>query len=106
MKVTNDKIAGASIKSVESVKPSRPDAAADAKSDLKSGAVENSSKVNVSERAQTMQKAKAIASDNSVEEAKVARLQKLIDEGQYKVEADKIADRLLAEHLKMPDDSE
>ncbi len=64
---------------------------------------QNSAKVNVSDRAQMMQKAKDIASSTSVDEAKVARLQKMIDEGKYKVDADAIADRLVDEHLRMPE---
>ena len=59
--------------------------------------------MDLSERAQMMQKAKAMASNNSVDEAKVARLQKLIDEGKYKVDANRVADRLVDEHMKMPD---
>ncbi len=58
------------------------------------------SKVAMSPQAQAMQKAKAIASKDTVDEAKVARLQKLIDEGKYKVDAKAVADRLVDEHLK------
>ena len=43
--------------------------------------------------------AKAI---DDIDEAKVARLQKLIDEGKYNVDADAIADRMIDEHSKMP----
>lgn len=51
-----------------------------------------------------MQKAKEIATrPDTVDEAKVARLQKLIDEGNYKVDADAIADRLVDEHMTIPD---
>jgi flagellar biosynthesis anti-sigma factor FlgM len=51
-----------------------------------------------------MQKAKDIASQPmTVDEAKVARLQKLIDEGKYKVDSQSIADRLVDEHLAIPD---
>lgn len=47
-----------------------------------------------------MAKAKEIAGQPmSVDEAKVARLQKMIDEGKYKVDADSVADRLVDEHL-------
>lgn len=56
-------------------------------------------KVDLSSQAQAMQKAKSIASDNSVDEAKVARLQQLIDSGKYKTDANAIADRLVDEHL-------
>lgn len=60
--------------------------------------------VNLSERAQMMSKAKDIASSPmSVDEAKVARLQKLIDDGQYKTDSGAIAERLLEEHMTIPD---
>jgi negative regulator of flagellin synthesis FlgM len=58
-----------------------------------------SSKINMSERAQMMQKAKSIASADSVDEARVAHLQKMIDSGNYKVDAEAIADRLVDEHI-------
>jgi flagellar biosynthesis anti-sigma factor FlgM len=59
--------------------------------------------VDVSERAQMMSRAKDIASSQSVDEAKVARLQKLIDDGDYKTDANSIAERLLEEHMTIPD---
>lgn len=64
----------------------------------------DSARVDVSTKAQEFQKAKALATpnNNDIDEAKVARLQKLIDEGRYKVDAEAIADRLLNEHTKMP----
>lgn len=62
-----------------------------------------SSKVDVSSRAQMMNKAKEIASEQTVDEAKVARLQGLIDSGKYKVDAQAIADRLVDEQLMMPE---
>jgi len=62
-----------------------------------------SSKVDVSDRAQMMQKAKEIASQGTVDEARVARLQKLIDEGKYKTDANAIADRLVDEHMSFND---
>ena len=62
-----------------------------------------SSKVEVSDRARDVAKARALATpDDSIDEAKVARLQKMIDDGKYKVDADAIAERLLDEHMKMP----
>ena len=58
------------------------------------------SKVDVSSRAQDMKKIKDIAnSAPDVDEAKVARLQKLIDDGKYNVDADSIADKMVDEHL-------
>lgn len=62
-----------------------------------------SEKVSLSEKAQAFQKAKSIASDSSINEAKVARLQKMIDEGSYNVNAAAVADRLVDEHLSMTD---
>lgn len=59
-----------------------------------------STKLNVSDRAQAMQKAKSIASDSSVDEAKIAKFQALIDSGKYKVDAEKVADRLVDDHLE------
>lgn len=63
----------------------------------------DSARVDLSSRAQDMARAKELATpDNGIDEAKVARLQKLIDAGQYKVDAEAIADRLVDEHSKMP----
>jgi negative regulator of flagellin synthesis FlgM len=62
-----------------------------------------SARVDVSQRAQDIKKAKELATpSDSIDEAKVARLQALIDSGKYKVDAEAIADRLLDEHSKMP----
>jgi len=61
----------------------------------------SSAKVNVSEKAHEFQKAKDIASGTEVNDEKVERLQKLIDAGQYKVDAKAVADRLVDEHLKI-----
>lgn len=56
------------------------------------------SKVDISKRAQDIKKAKEIATAApDVDEAKVARLQKLIDEGKYKVDAGAIADKMISE---------
>lgn len=68
-----------------------------------SGGLSGPAKLSVSERAQQMSKAKEIASDASLDEAKVARLQKMIDEGSYQTDAAAIADRMVDEHLLMND---
>ena len=71
-------------------------------SQVSSGGAEGSTRVDVSSRAQEMAKAKELATpSDSIDEAKVARLQKLIDSGKYKVDADALADRLLDEQMKM-----
>lgn len=61
-------------------------------------------RVNLSQRVQDMQRIRQIASEgvNDIDEAKVARLQAMIDSGEYKVDADAIADRLVDEHLNTP----
>lgn len=66
-------------------------------------AVKGSDRLELSERAQRMSKAREIASESSVDEAKVARLQKMIDEGNYNVDASAIADKLVDQHLLMPE---
>ncbi|MCB0350803.1 MAG: flagellar biosynthesis anti-sigma factor FlgM [Bdellovibrionales bacterium] len=58
-----------------------------------------STSVKMSPEAQAFQKAKAIASTDTVDDAKVERLQKLIDAGKYNVSAEAIADRLVDEHI-------
>lgn len=73
-----------------------------AKSDgekISSAELAESTKLNVSPRARQVNKAMEIAKDDSVDEAKIARLQKLIDGGEYKVDAEAVADRLVNEHL-------
>jgi flagellar biosynthesis anti-sigma factor FlgM len=107
MKVTNNKI-GTPNKSdlsgkADAVKSNRSEGGNALSSLNNNKSAKESAAVSVSDRAQMMQKSKDIASGTSIDEAKVARLQKLIDEGKYKVDADKIADRLLDEHMSMPD---
>ncbi len=67
----------------------------------KADAAMGSTKVDMSPEAQAFQKAKGIASKETVDEAKVARLQKLIDEGKYKVDAKAVADKLVDEQIAM-----
>lgn len=109
MKVTNNRIGSSSLGKMDAAKT---DAASALSKDVKAkGAtvggneqIKDSANVNVSERAQMMQKAKEIAGrPDTIDEAKVARLQKLIDEGKYNVDASAIADRLVDEHLNIPD---
>jgi negative regulator of flagellin synthesis FlgM len=57
-------------------------------------------KVDLSTRAQEMKKAKEAAmAAPDIDEEKVARLQKLIDNGQYSVNAKDIADKMIDEEL-------
>lgn len=66
---------------------------------VSSAELAESTKINVSPRARQVNKAMEIAKDDSVDEAKIARLQKMIDGGEYKVDAEAVADRLVNEHL-------
>ena len=68
---------------------------------ISKGDIESAVKLKMSDGAQRIQKAKEIASNQSINEAKVERLQKLIDSGEYKVNASAVADRLVDEHLIM-----
>lgn len=68
----------------------------------KTAEIMDATKINVSSEARNIAKAKNIASNQGVDEAKIARLQKAIDSGTYKVEADKVADKLVDEHLMLP----
>ncbi len=71
---------------------------------LSSGEISNSAKVDVSQRAKDMQRIKDIAMNaEDIDMEKVNRLQKLIDEGDYKIDAAGVADRMLDEHLMMND---
>lgn len=108
MKVSNKNIAGTAAP-MDNAKLGKADGTQGLKKDVRAGGglgtkdIAGGAKVDVSERAQMMQKAKDIASNTTVDESKVARLQKMIDEGTYKVDSDKIADRLVDEHMLIPD---
>ena len=69
------------------------------KSKASAADIKSASKVAMSSEAQAMNKAKALASADTIDEAKVSRIQKLIDEGKYNTDASAIADRLVDEHL-------
>jgi flagellar biosynthesis anti-sigma factor FlgM len=105
MKVNNPSIkSGTSTTNVASTRNARD--VKGAKTEKNSGPVSadelsGSSKVEVSDRAQMMQKAKELAKGDSVDEARVAHLQKLIDSGNYKVDSEAVADRLVDEHIAM-----
>jgi len=114
MKVTNNKIGGAPA-GLGTSQAGKADGASALSKDIKAGGsapggpskanLKDSASVNVSERAQMMQKAKDIASSPmTVDEARVAHFQKMIDEGTYKTDAKAIADRLVDEHLNVPDE--
>jgi flagellar biosynthesis anti-sigma factor FlgM len=94
------------IQTAEAAKTSRADALIGSKrSKGTAGAPDaglGSARVDLSSRAQDMARAKELATpSDSIDEAKVARLQRMIDEGKYRVDSGAVADRLLDEHLKM-----
>lgn len=73
------------------------------KTPISSEQIKDSSDVKMSDKARSMQKAMELARPNDgIDEAKVARLQKLIDEGKYKIDASAIAEKMVDEHLLMP----
>ncbi len=61
----------------------------------------DATRLNLSPQAKQIAKATSIAKDQTVDEAKIARLQKMIDGGEYKVDADAVAEKLLNEHLNI-----
>ena len=100
MKITHNKL-GRNLDVSDSAKSDKTKQAGFDQTFDKSSALSDigsSSKVNLSSRAQKINKAKEIANSvPDVDEAKVARLQKLIDEGKYKVDASAIADKMIDE---------
>ena len=59
----------------------------------------SSSKVKLSERAQDMKKIREVVDKSpDVDEAKVAKFKSMLANGQYKVDASKVADKMVDEH--------
>lgn len=95
---------GNPVQSAETAKLTKTNADAAGQAKTKSAVAESfgsSARVDVSQRGQDIKKAKELATpkENDIDEAKVARLQALIDSGKYKVDASKIADKLVDEHM-------
>jgi negative regulator of flagellin synthesis FlgM len=107
MKITHNKV-GQNLNLVDTAKAEKT-SKADAKKEAAAGlgastakSTGDATKVSLSDRAQEMKKIKEmVGSPNQVDEAKVARLQKMIDEGKYKVDAKAVADKLVDEQLLM-----
>ncbi len=90
----------------ENVAPSKSGTTGRAKNNAPSAnkesgeALGGSARVAMSPRAREAQRAREVAASvPDVDEAKVAKYQKLIDSGQYKVDARAVAERLVDEHL-------
>ncbi len=104
MKISNNLGADSKLSNLDKAKSKSDDnlgALGKNKQGTSSADINSAAKVNLSESAQRMNKAKAIASEPSINDAKVERLQKLIDGGEYKIDASAVADRLVDEHLLM-----
>lgn len=109
MKITHNKV-GQNLNLVDSAKQDRA-AGVGKSTDAKLGALDKlgeansapgneASRVELSPRAQDAKRIKEIAMQTpDVDEAKVAKFRKMIDEGNYKVDAKAIADKMVDEHL-------
>jgi negative regulator of flagellin synthesis FlgM len=110
MKITHNKV-GQNLNLTDASradKSKKSDATSSASSSSKSEAANglpfasngDSVKVDLSARAKDIQHAKELAmSSPDVDQAKVEKFQKLIDEGKYKVDAKAIAEKMVQEHL-------
>ena len=107
MKITHNKV-GTNLNVRDTGKTEKSDktkAAGADLSDAKAGAVDSlgdmgATKVNLSARAQDIKNAREMAAATpDINEEKVSRLQKLIDEGNYKTDAKEIASNMVDEHL-------
>jgi len=108
MKITHNKV-GQNLNLTDSSRADKANKNSDIKSaketnEIKSGLpfsqTSDSVKVDLSPRAQDIQKAKEIAmSSPDVDHAKIEKFQKLIDAGQYKIDAKSIAEKMVDEHL-------
>lgn len=111
MKITHNKV-GQNLNMVDTKLNTNKTSGAKEIGDVKSGgspatsklgelANSEASKVQISSRAQDIKKAREIAmATPDVDEAKVARLQKLIDDKKYQTDASAIADRMVDEQMK------
>ena len=108
MKITHNKV-GTNLNVRDTGKAEKSDKTKAASgldaNDAKAGAVDalgdlGATKVNLSSRAQDIKNARELAGASAdINEEKVNRLQKLIDEGNYKTDAKEIASNMVDEHL-------
>lgn len=104
MKITHSKV-GQNLNSIDgakteaSKKTEKQGSVSTVGADLLDGA--GASKVELSPRAQEAKRIKDLAmATPDVDAAKVARFQKAIDEGSYKVDAKAVADKMVDAHLE------
>ena len=73
----------------------------DASALFEAESVGSSAKVDVSERAQEAKRIKELAmAAPDIDMAKVDKFRRMIDEGKYKVDSEKVADRMVDSHLE------
>jgi negative regulator of flagellin synthesis FlgM len=102
MKVTNNATNGMqNIESAKSANKKAEKSGIESKNrEISKADLASSSKVDLSSRAQNIQKAKeVIRATPDIDEAKVAHFQNLIDSGKYKTDAKSIADKIVDDHL-------
>lgn len=111
MKITHNKV-GQNLNLLDTTKSdgaNKADKIKSAKTDLREmgkevreSDIKDATRVEVSARAQEAKKIKELAmAAPDVDEAKVAKFRKLIEEGNYKVDAKDIADKMVDSHLEM-----
>jgi negative regulator of flagellin synthesis FlgM len=108
MKITHSQV-GQNLNTSDLQKSGKSDKAKGVKGelpDLKSekassaGSAESATKVELSPRAQQMKRASEVMKATpDVDEAKVGRLQKMIDEGKYKMDSGAVAEKMLEEQM-------
>ena len=106
MKITHNKV-GTNLNTTDTGKTDKADKTGKGKGisdDAKTASFldtdAGAAKVDLSQKAQDMRKLKELATAApDVNEEKVARLQKMIDEGKYKIDAKDIADKMVEDHL-------
>jgi len=104
MKINSNVAAGSSgIQSLESKKTDKTKTASGEKSEnVATSLRSDSANTDISSKAKDMAKAKQVATDApDVREAKIAALKEQIQNKKYNVGADKIADKLVDDHMSM-----
>ena len=105
MKITHNKV-GQNLNMIDGVKQEKTGNAKSVKDSVKdlatpAGAME-ATRIDVSDRAQEAKRIKELANKSApdVDMDKVEKFRRLIDSGQYKVDAKAVADRMVDEHLE------
>ena len=108
MKITHNKV-GQNLNLTDSGKADKADKAGKKAGDIGSSKTEallssslgDSTKVELSAKAQDAKRIKELAmAAPDVDEAKVAKFRDMIDKGTYKIDAEAIADRMVDDHLE------